>query len=154
KAQPIADPGAVTAYQDRTSGAPQQLPGADTGGAFMDLAKRKHNASFMNQQLKTILETPNHPLAFLVDPLARDWLSRGTYSSDPTVQAGHLTSLFSGAPERFALEDSTFYQWSSNRGESQGAIFLKNAVDIWGAIVEFRTAMEWVRAGLLSSEIL
>lgn len=148
-----ATPGAKTAYQDPTSGSKQDLPGADSNGSFMNLASRKNNASFMNQQLKTILNTPDHPLAFLVDPKTGDWLSREKYSQDPTVQAGHLTSLLLGAAERLAIEDSTFNQWSSNRGESQGAIFLKSAVGIWGVIVELRTAMEWLNAGLISPDV-
>jgi hypothetical protein len=123
----------------------------------MDLAKRKYNRSFMNEQLKTILGTPGHPLKFLVDPVTDNWRSRQKYSFLPTVQAGHLTSLHSlspGAAERLALEDSTFNQWSNDRGESQGGIFLKDAVIIQGVFVELRTALQWANAGFLTPEVV
>jgi hypothetical protein len=52
-------------------------------------------------------------------------------------------------PEILALEDSTFNQWSSNVGETQGAVFEKSAVSIGGIPVELRTARLLEGAGLL-----
>ncbi len=103
---------------------------------------------FMDTALDTIAADPNHKLRFL---LAEDgtWLSRTHLSELPTVQAGHLTSFHSGAPEALALEDSFFNQLTNWRGETQGATFFKTAVDIDGVAVEWRTAMAWEKAGLL-----
>ena len=106
-------------------------------------------AAFMREMLQRILMQDKHPLRFLIDPTTRGWKSRHMHSMEPTVQAGHLVSRHSGQPERFALEDSTWNQWSSNRGETQGAIFMKSAVDIQGVPVEVRTAMTWEAAGQL-----
>jgi hypothetical protein len=103
---------------------------------------------FMSEAFKA-LNTSEHPLHWLIKKDTGSWWSRKKYSFDPTVQAGHLVSRHSGLEERFALEDSTFNQWSSNRGESQGAIFIKDAVDIGGIPVERRTAELWERAGKL-----
>jgi RHS repeat-associated protein len=150
----MEDQGSPVSYEDPRTTVPQQMPGAQAQVDEMVFAQRKHNTSFMQEQLENITSTPGHPLSFLVDPSTGTWRSRQKYSQDPTVQAGHLTSLHSDAPEQLALEDSTFNQWSSNRGESQGAIFIKTAVDIWGVPVEFRTALEWVRAGLLSPDVV
>jgi hypothetical protein len=110
---------------------------------------RKHNAKFMDEMLEVILSTPNHPLKKLVNETTQDWNSRQKYSQETTVQAGHLTSLHSSAVERLALEDSTFNQWSSNKGETQGAVFLKEAIEIGGIPVEKRTAMQWEKAGII-----
>jgi hypothetical protein len=84
-----------------------------------------------------------HPLSFLVSDKAGAWKARKASSNEPTVQAGHLVSRHSGQPERFALEDSTFNQVSSNKGETQGAIFFKTAIDIGNVPVEHRTAVTW-----------
>jgi RHS repeat-associated protein len=107
--------------------------------------KRKYNQAFMKNQLNKILRDPTHPLGFLVDQKAKDWKSRSHLSHLPGVQAGHLTSLHSGAPERLALEDAWFNQVSSNKGERQGAIFEKQAIDVEGIPVELRTAEMWFR---------
>jgi hypothetical protein len=101
---------------------------------------RMHNRTFMNEMLRKILNTPNHPLRMLVDPAKGNWLSRQKYSHDPSVQAGHLSSLHSGAQERLALELGFLNQWASNVGETQGAIFHKSAVNILGIPVEYRSA--------------
>lgn len=65
------------------------------------------------------------------------------------MQAGHHMSFHSGAPEHLALEDAWFNQLSSNKGETQGAIFEKPAIDIGGIPVETRTAEMWEHLGLL-----
>src|SRR5215217_1141952 len=104
--------------------------------------------TFMSEALKA-LKASDHPLHWLIKKDTGSWLSRKKYSFDPTVQAGHLVSRHSGLEERFALEDSTYNQWSSNVGESQGAIFIKDAVDIGGIPVERRTAELWESAGKL-----
>jgi hypothetical protein len=85
-----------------------------------------------------------------VNPSTGNWIARSHLSESPTVQAGHLTSRFSGAAERFALEDAFFNQLSSCTGESKGAIFFKTAVDVGGVPVEARTAEMWRRLGLLA----
>jgi Bacterial toxin 5 len=118
-----------------------------------DASKRLRDA-FMQHALRTILAGIGgqpHPLAFLIHPASRKWHSRHMYAQEPTVQAGHLTSRHSGQAERFALEDSTWNQWSSNKGESQGAIFFKAAVLIGNVPVEHRTAMTWESTGLLTT---
>ena len=102
---------------------------------------------FMDRALRTILKDPNHPLRFLINPKTKNWWARSHLSQEPTVQAGHLTSRHSGAAERYGLEDSAYNQWSSNKGETQGAIFKKPAVDIGGVSVEGRTAQQWQRMG-------
>jgi hypothetical protein len=114
-------------------------------------SKQLRNA-FMNRALHQVMVVRDgqaHPLAFLVDRAAGKWKSRDMHAVCPTVQAGHLTSRHSGEEERLALEDSTWNQWSSHRGESQGAIFFKEAVLIGGIPVERRTAVTWEAAGLL-----
>jgi hypothetical protein len=104
----------------------------------------------MQEQLDIIKADKDHPLRFLIDEKTGTWKSRTHLSTEPTVQAGHLTSRHSGAPERFALEDSWFNQVSSNRGETQGAIFMKSAVEIKGCVVELRTALMWASTDKLS----
>ena len=104
---------------------------------------------FMDVQLKKILADENHPLRFLIDEKTGNWKSRSAFSQDPTVQAGHLISRHSGEPEFFALEDSFFNQLSNWKGETQGVIFGKGAVEIGGVPVELRTAYGWEQAGEL-----
>ena len=110
---------------------------------------RPYNPRFMREQLAVILSNHRHPLRFLVNPRTRTWYSRSHLSMQPTVQAGHLTSLHSGARERLAIEDSLFNQLSNWRGERQGAIFQKQAVNVGGVPVEERTARVWERIGKL-----
>jgi hypothetical protein len=105
--------------------------------------------AFMRQALKTIVADENHPLRFLVRPGGSKWLGRTHLTELPTVQAGHLTSRHSGAVERFAIEDAFFNQVSNWKGETQGAIFHKTAVEIGGVAVEERTAQMWQRLGLI-----
>ena len=105
---------------------------------------------FMQKALAQILADPDHLLRKLVDPQTKDWWARSHLSELPGVQAGHLTSRHSGAPERFALEDPFYNQVSNWKGETQGAIFNKPAVDIGGVPVERRTADEWRRQGLIT----
>ena len=139
-ADPLDLPPGIKLIYDRLTSAPMD-PELEQG-------RGKHNRQFMNRARGTIAADPEHPLRFLLD--GRDeWLSREKYSGVPTVQAGHMISKHSQLPERLALEDSTFNQWSSNRGESQGAIFWKPAVDIGGVPVDRRTAMLWEAAGKL-----
>jgi Bacterial toxin 5 len=101
----------------------------------------------MDRMLRIILADPQHPLRFLINPKTQNWRARSHLSQDPTVQAGHLTSRHSGEPERFAIEDAFFNQASSNKGETQGAIFRKQAVEIGGVPVELRTALQYQRLG-------
>ena len=95
---------------------------------------------FLKTQLKIILDNPQHLLRFLVDPETQWWRGTKLYSKEPGVQAGHIISRHSGAPERFALEDPVFNAFSSAKGETQGAVFIKEAIEIEGAHVERRTA--------------
>jgi RHS repeat-associated protein len=106
-------------------------------------ATARSRQAFMREQLKIILQEPNHPLRFLINPNTKTWLARSHLSELPAVQAGHLTSRHSGALERFALEDAFFNQLSNWKGEMQGAIFMKTAVNIGGVPVEARTAQLW-----------
>jgi hypothetical protein len=103
----------------------------------------------MRDALKRILGDTRHPLRFLIDPKKKDWLARTHLSELPTVQAGHLTSFHSGAPEALALEDSFFNQVSNWKGERFGAVFEKAAVDIGGIPVEVRTAEMWESLGVI-----
>jgi hypothetical protein len=97
----------------------------------------------MNQQLKTILKNPNHPLKFLVDPKTRNWRGRFPKSDvAPSAQAGHATTRASGAAERFLLEDADFNQLTAS-SEAKGVIFAKEGVDIGGVHVERRTALQY-----------
>jgi len=132
---------------------PVSLPGKTIDGEQQELvlsgANRSHNKTFANHVLKTIKNTPGHPLSMLIDPKTGKFLSRQKYSQLPTVQVGHLVSLFYSKIERLALEDSTFNQWSSNVGESQGAVFEKRALNIGGIPVEYRTARLLESASLL-----
>jgi RHS repeat-associated protein len=102
---------------------------------------------FMDRMLRIILADPHHPLRFLINPETGKWRARSHLSQEPAVQAGHLTSKHSGEPERFAIEDAFFNQASSNRGETQGAIFRKQAVDVGGVPVETRTLGVYQRMG-------
>lgn len=113
-----------------------------------EFSKGYLNTVFM-EDVRTTITKPGHRLHFLIDGHSGTWLSREKHSQTPTIQAGHLVSRHAGRGERFALEDSTFNQWSSNKGERQGAIFVKTALDIDGVPVERRTALLWERAGLL-----
>jgi hypothetical protein len=135
---------------DDSPGKPQVTLSDLTG-----FARREHEYSrghlertFMSEALGPLRGT-DHPLHWLIKKDTGSWWSRKKYSFDPSVQAGHLVSRHSGLEERFALEDSTYNQWSSNVGESQGAIFVKDAVDIGGIPVERRTAELWERSGKL-----
>ena len=67
------------------------------------------------------------------------------------MQAGHLVSFHSGAPEALALEDSFFNQASNWKGERFGAVFEKAAVDIGNppVPVEVRTAQMFEAVGVL-----
>lgn len=103
----------------------------------------------MDRMLRVILSDPHHPLRFLINPETRNWRARTHLSEEPAVQAGHLTSRHSGEPERFAIEDAFFNQASSNRGETQGAVFYKQAVEIGGVPVETTTARLYQNAGKL-----
>ena len=114
---------------------------------------RSHNKTFMDEMLKKILGDKNHPLRFLVDEETKNWKSREKYSDDPTVQAGHLKSLWGlshNEKERLAIEDSLFNQLTSNVAESgKKAVVEKEAVDIGGVPVEWRTAQMWSNTGML-----
>lgn len=112
-------------------------------------AEAPSRQTFLRRELKKILDNPNHPLGFLVNRQTGKWYGTSHLSELPAVQAGHLTSRHSGAPERFALEDAFFNQVSNWRGETQGAIFFKRAVEIEGVPVETRTAQLWIDLGLL-----
>jgi RHS repeat-associated protein len=131
--------------------------GSGTSGSGSKPASRQYPPStgqaassrgvFMDRALRTILKDPKHPLRFLVNPKTNNWWARSHLSEEPTVQAGHLTSRHSGAAERYGVEDAAFNQWSSNKGETQGAVFQKSAVDVDGVPVEARTAQQWQRMG-------
>jgi RHS repeat-associated protein len=114
---------------------------------------RSHNKTFMDEMLEKILRDDNHPLRFLIDPATRNWLSRAKYSPFPTVQAGHLKSLWGlrlGERQILAIEDSTLNQLTSNVAESgQKAIVEKQAVSIGGIPIEYRTARLYEDAGLI-----
>jgi hypothetical protein len=112
-------------------------------------ANRAGNQTFAAKALDAILAKPNHPLGFLVDRVTSDWLGRSHLDDLPAVQVGHLVSAHSGAPERLALEDAEYNQKASWRGERQGVIFEKNAIEIGGVPVEKATAQLWERDGLL-----
>ena len=124
----------------------------------MQASARPNNQKFMKQALKKILADPDHPLKKLVDYDKKNWRSREKYSHAPTVQAGHQVSLHGlaqlGLSEQLSLEDSTFNQWSSNIGETQGCIYFKPAIDIGGIPVERRTAEMWQETGVLENFVL
>lgn len=145
----------IGVLQEPASPAPlPELADADSLWRALRQAESPHsggaaNREFMSDMLERIAADAEHPLRFLVDD--DGWLSRRADADDPTVQAGHLVSRHSGAEERFALEDSSYNQVSSNRGETQGYIFVKDAVEIGGVPVERRTAEMWERTGLLEA---
>lgn len=116
---------------------------------------RSYNKMFMDEMRRIILADKNHPLRFLLDPKTGDWLSRAKYSPFPTVQAGHLKSLWGlGKKElqSLAIEDSTFNQLTSNVAESGNkAIVEKSAIQIGGVFVEQRTAEMWKRLGYIKT---
>jgi hypothetical protein len=103
----------------------------------------------MSRALEVILSNPNHPLRFLVNPATNTWYARSHLSELPTVQAGHLVSRHSGAPERYGLQDSWRNQQQNWRGETQGAVFTRDAVDVGGVPVEKETALMWQRTGMI-----
>jgi RHS repeat-associated protein len=98
---------------------------------------------------RTISTTADHPLAFLINPETRLFWSRYANSNLPTIQVGHEISFFSGAPESFFAEDSTFNQATSNTAETRGVWVEKLGVEIGGVPVELRTAQMWQRLQLL-----
>lgn len=149
-----ADEGPTRAWSDDPPGPLHELD-LLTSLPTVEHSHGRLNQHFMREMLGTISASPGHPLEKLIecvmtaDGAENRWLSRQADSDLPTVQAGHLISRHSRREERFALEDSSYNQVSSNRGETQGAIFFKDAVDIGGVPVELRTALMWERAGLL-----
>lgn len=110
-------------------------------------------AMFMRWALQEILAAgAMHPLAFLVDPVTRNWRARWHANEHaPAVQAGHLQSFHSGAPERLALEDADQNQLKNWTVENRwrGGITLTTAVVIGGIPVEKATATLWERLSLL-----
>jgi hypothetical protein len=114
---------------------------------------RSYNKSFMDLMLHRILSDTNHPLRFLIDETTKNWQSRQKYSLSPTVQAGHLKSLWGLAKreiQTLAIEDSTFNQWTSNVAETgRKAIVEKGAYLIRDVFVEARTAKMYERLGML-----
>jgi hypothetical protein len=107
------------------------------------------NGVFMKEALAEIKDK-EHPLhGLLYDSKKEDWTSRADDADEPTVQAGHLVSRHAGLREYFALEDSSLNQLSGQKGETQGAIFVKTAIDIGGIPVERRTAELWEKQGKL-----
>jgi Bacterial toxin 5 len=87
-----------------------------------------------------------------VDPALRTWRARRHANEHaPAVQAGHLQSFHSGAPERLALEDADQNQmknWTVENRWRQG-ITMTTAVEIGGVPVERATAERWERLSLL-----
>ena len=100
-------------------------------------------AAFKLWALKQITSAPDHPLQCLVEKSSGQWHPNAVGSeSKPSVDAGHLTSKWTGAPPFFALEDSDFNR-VFNKGENKtrhGVIYEKSAVLIGGVPVERRTA--------------
>ena len=96
------------------------------------------------------IKDKDHPLKdLLYDSKKENWTSRADDADEPTVQAGHLVSRHADLREYFALEDSSLNQLSGKRGETQGHIFVKTAIDIGGIPVERRTAELWEKQGKL-----
>jgi hypothetical protein len=109
------------------------------------------NGVFMEEALAKIKDEA-HPLHdLLYDSKRENWTSRADDTDEPTVQAGHLVSRHAGLREYFALEDSSLNQLSGQQGETQGAIFVKTAIDIGGIPVERRTAELWEKQGKLDA---
>jgi hypothetical protein len=109
------------------------------------------NGVFMEEALAKIKDE-DHPLHdLLYDSKRENWTSRADDADEPTVQAGHLVSRHAGLREYFALEDSSLNQLSGQQGETQGAIFVKTAIDIEGIPVERRTAELWEKQGKLDA---
>lgn len=119
-------------------------------------------AAFMRWALARILGTPGHLLAFLVDPVTKEFHSqfgtrhkRALKNEDyPAVQAGHLVSfhgLDDAADERLALQDADFNQEQNYTAERPGirAVVFSQAVEIGGVPVEGRTAQMWENLDLL-----
>jgi len=113
------------------------------------MGSRSHNPIFAKEQLKTILDTPGHPLKFLVDEKTGNWTSRRDSADVPSMQVGHMVSLHSGTPERLALQDSGQNQAAAHVGESRGCIFHNEAILIGGVPVEKESAKLWERLGEL-----
>src|SRR5687768_15069615 len=101
-------------------------------------------ARFRQEMLSRIVADPNHRLGFLVDRQAGTWRAISHLAEEPAMQAGHLRSGHAVAREggrsALAVEDAEYNQKASWRGERQGAIFEKKAVDIDGVPVELATA--------------
>ena len=100
-------------------------------------------AAFKTWALDRIGSTPGHPLQCLVDNGTKKWHPNMIRSEQqPSVDAGHLTSKWTGAPPKFALEDSDSNRYF-NHGENKtrhGVFFEKSAVLIGGVPVEYSTA--------------
>jgi hypothetical protein len=88
-----------------------------------------------------------HPLNFLLDDNGQ-WRGRWPRQDALAVQAGHATSKFSGADERFFLEDATYNQMYSTP-ERQGHIICRIGIEIGGVPVELETARFWKQMGYL-----
>ena len=118
-------------------------------------------ASFRNKAESAIRNTPNHPLKFLLDENGKFKPTRGLKHSEladkpDLVQMGHITSKKAGQAERVVLQDAYGNQFSNVTVEtpSKGSHMENVAVDIGGIGVELETAKLWVKARLLSPEIL
>ncbi|WP_046863589.1 polymorphic toxin type 5 domain-containing protein [Microvirga massiliensis] len=128
------------------------------------MASRKRTDAqrlFMEWALaKIIARGEAHPLSFLVDLEAKNWKARhgsrrkNSKEDDVAVQAGHLISFKSGAPERLALEDADYNQEKNYTIECQraGGIVITTAVSIEGIPVESATAQMWDRLGVLKTK--
>ncbi|MBK6686041.1 MAG: hypothetical protein IPG45_16325 [Deltaproteobacteria bacterium] len=109
---------------------------------------------FREAMIDRILEHPHHPLLSILDA------ERGNFAPSisgrhadlmerPTVDAGHVVSRFSGAPERFALEDAWANRDAGVHIEAIGHVVSREVIDVAGVPVEAVTARVWESNGLL-----
>jgi hypothetical protein len=108
--------------------------------------------TFMDQALNVINNTPNHPLAGLVNPDTGTWWARSPYvegaENHPSVQAGHRTSSFAGG-DRLAVQDGYSNQLEGRFVEGRGNPVEREAIEIGGVPVDPLDAKFWEENGII-----
>jgi hypothetical protein len=109
-----------------------------------ELSDKEAQRLFRDWALDKIVNTDGHRLQCLVDPKTKKWYSNGVnFPNEPSIDAGHNMSKWTGGPQYLSIEDSDFNR-TFNRGEGQskgGVFFQKQSVSIDGVPVERRTAL-------------
>jgi hypothetical protein len=115
-------------------------------------------SNMRTQAASLIRTTPNHPLAFLLNPVGRFFSSKGLAHSElidhpEIVQMGHIVSDKAGGSREYVMLQGAWENQLnaiSIEHPSKGGAFAENvAIDIGGVAVDRRTAIWWEVIGWL-----